>query len=152
MGNFANRSMGTIQVRSKISAPISMDGWMYRRTILATKQPTWGKRSYFYVTCILRGWSGAFRSRGGRKKDESTRARPPASRRGSVARTGVRANNRSYVPHGVHDEWLEKARLETEWQDAKLWIPPSTEFRGIRAVLLSLSLSLSLSVVREPRA
>lgn len=55
----------------------------------ATKQPTSGKRPYFYVTCILRGWSGAFRSRGGRKRMNRRVHGPPPSRgnRIVVART-----------------------------------------------------------------
>ena len=54
------------------------------------------------------------------EKDESTRARPSTV---PYRRANQRVT-RSYVPRGVHDEWMEKARLETEWQDAKLWIPP----------------------------
>lgn len=56
------------------------------------------------------------------EKDESTRARPSTV---PYRRANQRVT-RSYVPRGVHDEWMEKARLETEWQDAKLWIPPNS--------------------------
>lgn len=58
------------------------------------------------------------------EKDESTRARPSAVPRQPYRRRANQPVTRSYVPRGVHDEWVEKARLETEWQDAKLWIPP----------------------------
>lgn len=63
---------------------IGIDIYIYIRPY-ATKQPTSGKRPYFYVTCILRGWSGAFRSRGGRKRMNRRVHGPPPSR--IVART-----------------------------------------------------------------
>lgn len=48
------------------------------------------------------------------EKDESTRARPSAVPRQPYRRRANQPVTRSYVPRGVHDEWVEKARLETE--------------------------------------
>lgn len=94
------------------------------------------------------------------EKDESTRARPSTV---PYRRANQRVT-RSYVPRGVHDEWMEKARLETEWQDAKLWIPPNSTtttahertLPRIRAVSSSPSLpflpSLCLAAFHSPTA
>ena len=111
---------------------------------LYDKTANFRKASVFLRDVHSSNWSAAFRLRGGRKR--MNRRVHDRHRLVAVA-SCERANNRSYVPHGVHDEWLEKARLETEWQDAKLWIPPPTEFRlrGESVLFSSLSLSLSLS-------
>lgn len=49
----ANRSLQTLEGSKKRSASIYI--YIHTRDPTATKQPTSGKRPYFYVTCILRG-------------------------------------------------------------------------------------------------
>lgn len=154
----ANRSLKTLEGSTRRDR----HRYIYIYTTLRDKTANFRKASVFLRDVHSSGLKWRIPLERRPEKDESTRARPSTV---PYRRANQRVT-RSYVPRGVHDEWMEKARLETEWQDAKLWIPPppnSTTTTAhertlprIRAVSSSPSLSflpsLCLAAFHSPTA
>lgn len=146
----ANRSLQTLEGSKKRSASIYI--YTHARSY-GDKTANFGKASVFLRDVHSSGLKWRIPLERRPEKDESTRARPSIVSPQSYRRANERVT-RSYVPRGVHDEWVEKARLETEWQDAKLWIPPPNSARThptIPAVFSSPSPSLCSSPPFLPR-
>lgn len=112
----ANRSLKTLEGSTRRDR----HRYIYIYTTLRDKTANFRKASVFLRDVHSSGLKWRIPLERRPEKDESTRARPSTV---PYHRANQRVT-RSYVPRGVHDEWMEKARLETEWQDAKLWIPP----------------------------
>lgn len=112
----ANRSLKTLEGSTRRDR----HRYIYIYTTLRDKTANFRKASVFLRDVHSSGLKWRIPLERRPEKDESTRARPSTV---PYRRANQRVT-RSYVPRGVHDEWMEKARLETEWQDAKLWIPP----------------------------
>lgn len=103
----ANRSLKTLQ-GSTSGEEIGIDIYIY--TTLRDKTANFRKASVFLRDVHSSGLKWRIPLERRPEKDESTRARPSTV---PYRRANQRVT-RSYVPRGVHDEWMEKARLETE--------------------------------------